>query len=92
MNESYTVFAHLVDGNGEVRAQSDSAPMSGSYPTTLWQPGEFVTDVHTIPVPSDLPPGEYVMEVGLYLADTGARLAVAGDGDRILLDKVSLLP
>jgi 4-amino-4-deoxy-L-arabinose transferase-like glycosyltransferase/peptidoglycan/xylan/chitin deacetylase (PgdA/CDA1 family) len=92
MDESYTVFAHLVDRNGEVRAQRDSAPMSGSYPTTLWQPGEFVTDVHTIPVPCDLPPGDYVLEVGLYLADTGARLAVAGNGDRILLDKVILVP
>lgn len=92
MAESYTVFAHLVDRNGQVRAQRDSAPMSGAYPTTLWQPGEFVTDVHTIAVSPDLPPGDYALEVGLYLADTGARLAVAGNGDRILLEEVNLVP
>lgn len=92
MAESYTVFAHLVDGNGEVRAQRDSAPMSGAYPTTLWQPGEYVTDVHTIAIPPDLPPGDYALEVGLYLANTGARLPVAGNGDRILLEKVNLVP
>ncbi len=87
MDESYTVFVHFVDGNGAVRGQQDGEPMNSTYPTTLWQPGEFVTDVHTVPVPPDLPPGEYTLEVGLYLAETGARLPVAGDDDHVILEK-----
>jgi hypothetical protein len=66
--------------------------MKGIYPTTLWQPGEFVTDVHTIPVPPNLPPGEYSLEVGLYLAETGMRLPIAGDDDHVILEKVNIAP
>lgn len=90
MDESYTVFVHLMDGNRVVRAQQDSPPVNGTYPTTLWQPGEFITDLHVISLPPDLPPGDYVLEVGMYLAETGARLAVAGNQDYITLGTVSI--
>jgi hypothetical protein len=91
-SEGYTVFVHLVDGNGAVRAQKDDMPMSGTYPTTLWQPGEFVSDAYTLSLPPDLPPGEYTLEAGMYLAETGARLPVAGDDDRIVLTKMEIVP
>jgi hypothetical protein len=90
MNADYTVFVHLVDRNGAVRGQHDSPPMDGTYPTTLWQPGEFVTDAHLLTLPADLPPGDYVLEVGLYRVETGTRLEVAGDGDKVMLDKISV--
>ena len=90
MDTDYTVFVHLVDGNGTVWGQHDSVPMNGTYPTTLWQPGEFVTDAHQLTLPPDLPPGDYELEVGLYQVETGLRLAVAGSGDKITLDKISL--
>jgi hypothetical protein len=90
MDTDYTVFVHLVDGNGTVWGQDDSAPMNGTYPTTLWQPGEFVTDAHQLTLPPDLPPGDYGLEVGMYQVETGLRLAVAGSGNKITLDKISL--
>jgi len=92
MSESYTVFVHLVDESGAVRAQKDNAPVNGTYPTTLWQPGEFVNDVYTLTLSPDVPPGDYALEVGLYLADTGARLPIVGDGDRVVLSIVSDTP
>jgi hypothetical protein len=92
MDTDYTVFVHLVDGSGTVRGQHDSTPMNGAYPTTLWQPGEFVTDAHTLALPPDLPPGDYGLEVGLYQVETGQRLAVAGNGDKVMLDKISVAP
>jgi hypothetical protein len=88
MDTDYTVFVHLVDGNGTQRGQHDSMPMNGAYPTTLWQPGEFVTDAHMLTLPPDLPPGDYGLEVGLYQVETGQRLAAAGNGDKVTLDKV----
>jgi hypothetical protein len=91
-SESYTVFVHLVDGNGAVRTQKDNMPMNGMYPTTLWQPGEFVSDAYTLSLPPDLPPGEYTLEAGMYLAETGARLPVTGDDDRIVLTKMEIAP
>jgi hypothetical protein len=90
MDTDYTVFVHLVDGNGTVWGQHDSVPMNGTYPTTLWQPGEFVTDAHPLTLPPGLPPGDYRLEVGMYQVETGLRLAVAGSGDKITLDKISL--
>jgi hypothetical protein len=66
--------------------------MNGTYPTTLWQPGEFVHDVYTLSLPPDLPAGDYVLEVGLYLADTGARLPVVGNGDHVVLSQLHVTP
>ncbi len=90
MDTDYTVFVHWVDGSGTVRGQHDSTPVNGAYPTTLWQPGEYVADAHTLTLPSDLPPGDYGLEVGLYQVETGQRLAVAGNGDKVTLDKISV--
>ena len=90
MNENYTVFVHLVDKDGIVRSQKDNAPVNDTYPTSLWQPGEFVTDTYRLPLPPDLPPGDYTVKVGMYRAETGARLQIAGNGDRVELGKVSV--
>jgi len=42
-----------------------------------------VTDPYTIALPADLPPGDYPIEVGMYIAESGLRL-----GDPILLNTV----
>jgi hypothetical protein len=89
---NYTVFVHLMDADGRVRAQKDNAPVNSTYPTTLWQPGEFVADTYTIFLPADLPPGGYRLEVGMYLAETGARLAASDNSDRVVLVTVSIAP
>jgi hypothetical protein len=90
MGENYTVFVHLVDSSGVVRSQKDNAPVNDTYPTSLWQSGEFVADDYLLSLPPDLPPGDYGIEVGMYLAETGARLPVAGKGDRVVLGQVSV--
>jgi len=90
MDENYTVFVHLVDSDGMVRSQKDNAPVNDTYPTSLWQPGEFVADAYTLVLPPDLPPGDYGVEVGMYLAETGARLPVAGNSDHVVLEKTHI--
>ncbi len=87
---SYTVFTHLLDEGGQLRAQKDSVPVEGTYPTTEWVEEEVVEDVYQIAVASDVPPGSYQIEVGLYEAASGQRLPVTREGqetgeDRILL-------
>jgi hypothetical protein len=93
METSYTVFVHLLDGAGRVRAQRDTVPGGGSLPTTGWLPGEVVADEYAVPLGRDMEPGDYTIEVGMYDASTGARLPVVGvggsvGGDRILLGEV----
>jgi hypothetical protein len=56
-------------------------PRGATYPTTRWRPGEVVIDPYAIVLPADLPPGEYAIEVGLYLRETGQRLGVMVDGE-----------
>jgi hypothetical protein len=38
--------------------------------------GETIKDVHQLPLPADLPAGEYRLNIGLYLLETGERLFV----------------
>ncbi len=79
----YTVFVHILDAQGNLVAQADSPPAGGIYPTSLWDPGEIIVDKRRLP---ELPPGKHKIHVGLYRADTGARLPVAeSPGDSVQL-------
>jgi 4-amino-4-deoxy-L-arabinose transferase-like glycosyltransferase len=93
MDESYTVFVHLVDEQGRLWGQKDNPPVDGFYPTTTWEAGEMVRDQYDLRIPPDTPPGPYQIEVGMYLAETGERLPVLAEdgrveGDRIWLTRV----
>ncbi len=94
MDIPYTVFVHLLGPDGQVVAGRDSQPVSGTRPTTGWVPGEYIADPHEMPLPSDLPPGSYVIEVGLY--DAGARhmprVPILGKDGEIETDRVIFGP
>ncbi|MCJ7667107.1 MAG: glycosyltransferase family 39 protein [Anaerolineae bacterium] len=90
MYRDYTVFTHLIDEEGKIWAQKDNQPLGGNYPTSLWDEGEVVRDDYELIVRPDVSPGEYRLEVGMYLAEIGDRLPVSSAegeflGDRILL-------
>ena len=84
-SQSYTVFAHLLDDKGWVAAQDDGFPGRGHYPTNIWEEGEFIKDEHSITAP----PGDYLLEVGLYDSKTMKRLVNEKGEDRILLGRVA---
>ncbi len=89
--QDYTVFVHLLNGAGELVAQSDGPPQGGAYPTSIWAAEEQVADARALALPGDLPPGEYVLLVGLYDPASGARLpAIAAGGNRAPNDAVEL--
>jgi len=78
-NDDYTVFVHLLQPDGSCAPcvwQQDVMPQQGQYPTSRWRPGEVVVDEYQIVLPEETPPGEYPLEVGLYIAETGQRLRV----------------
>jgi hypothetical protein len=78
MDRDYTVFTHLVDGEGRTWGQKDNPPVDGFYPTTYWEPGDIVRDQYEITISPEALPGEYQLETGMYLAETGERLEVHG--------------
>jgi len=82
LETSYTVFAQLLGPAGNVRAQVDSVPQGGGYPTRWWLPGEVVVDALTLTLPPDAPgDASYRLVVGLYDPATGDRLVVTNTGD-----------
>jgi len=85
--DSYTVFTHLLDEGGRYLTGHDSPPDGGNAPTTSWLPGEFVVDVHEIPLPSELRPGQYFLEIGLYKSSPEGllRLPTSQGKDSVLL-------
>jgi hypothetical protein len=96
MDTSYTVFNHLLDEESRIWGQRDGIPGGGALPTSSWISGEYVVDEYEIPVQEDTPPGEYVLETGMYDLATMLRLPVLDSegavvGDRILLDATPVL-
>ncbi|MBN1979141.1 MAG: glycosyltransferase family 39 protein [Anaerolineae bacterium] len=80
-SEPYKVTVQLLGDGGKLVAQHDGEPVGGFAPTTIWQPGQAVTDRHGILLPADLPPGGYTLVVAVYHAATGERLPVAPNGE-----------
>jgi hypothetical protein len=78
----YTVFIQVWDGDEQV-AGFDGQPVGGDYPTSWWEAGETIVDVHRIDLGEDglneaLRTGRYRLLVGLYRLDTGERLPASG--------------
>jgi hypothetical protein len=74
MDISYKFYVHLFDArSGELAAQLDVVPRDWSYPTNVWDAGEYVSDSLSLPL-SGIAPGTYRIEIGVYHPDTGERL------------------
>jgi len=77
----YKVFVQLLDANHRVVAQRDAEPVSNLRPTTTWRAGESIADNYGLLIAPGIPSGEYRIEIGMYRADSGARLILrARDG------------
>jgi hypothetical protein len=87
----YTIFLHLLDGEGGIAQQWDARPAGGWYPTSFWQPGEVVVDGHELAFSPMLSPGTYRLIAGLYRAD-GTRLPLDDGSDSVELAIVELEP
>jgi hypothetical protein len=74
----YTVFVHVLDQEGQNVAGRDTMPRENTFPTSGWPVGQAIDDVHRIPLPADLPAGEYRLALGMYTLQTGERLPVIG--------------
>lgn len=64
---NYGISLRLRDARGQELQVMDTQPGYGFLPTSLWRPGEMVTDRYEFPLPADLPQGEeYTLHVVLY--------------------------
>jgi 4-amino-4-deoxy-L-arabinose transferase-like glycosyltransferase len=88
----YTVFVHVLQEDGSCSPcvwQQDVMPQQNQYPTGRWLADEVVVDRYDVELPAGTPAGDYLIEVGLYIAETGRRLQVTIPGqpnsDAVLL-------
>ncbi|MEZ4619740.1 MAG: DUF2079 domain-containing protein [Caldilineaceae bacterium] len=77
----YSLFAHVVNEQGEKVAQLDWQPHDdwGPRPMTTWFEGTSIVDKETIVLPAALPPGNYRLLLGVYNWQTGERLVAHGN-------------
>lgn len=79
---NYGVSLRLHDRQGRVVAQLDTQPGYGFLPTSLWRPGELVTDPYLLVLPWPLEPDEgYHLEVVLYQVSSLEEIGRARLGD-----------
>jgi len=76
----YNASLVLSDGQGYEWARVDQPLLSpDDYLTTRhWPPGTESTLYYLLPIPPDIPPGEYSLQVVAYNAETGVPLSPAG--------------
>jgi hypothetical protein len=79
-----TVFAHLLNEDGDIVAQHDGKPVAGSRPTGGWLPGEILIDSHVLRWQQDAA-GPGIVRVGLYNAATGVRVTWQDGADALTL-------
>jgi len=83
MDDSYKVFVHVVDDQGNLLNQKDSDPVDGFYPTNLWQKDEIVRDQYRITFLDNSGATAAGLQIGMYLRSTGERLPVVlADGEQ----------
>ncbi|MGQ9626236.1 MAG: hypothetical protein ACUVV0_04940 [Anaerolineae bacterium] len=84
LRKDYTVFVHVVDGNGNIWGQHDAEPQEGQHPTSEWGLGEIFWDRYELQIDARGPREGYHLEVGLYEPETGQRLRVGLD-DKVVI-------
>ncbi|HUZ78600.1 MAG TPA: 6-pyruvoyl-tetrahydropterin synthase-related protein [Chloroflexota bacterium] len=83
---NYTLFVHLLDAQGRLAYQADAPPQSGLFPTSLWEAGDRVTDIHRLP---PVVPGRYDLQIGWYQPRTDQRLPLASGGSTLNLGSIA---
>lgn len=79
------VSARLLNSVDEVLAMADAVPVHFAYPTTAWRPGEIISDVYDLVLPTGTPSGQYTPLLIWY--DPAQNAAEVG---RIELEPITL--
>ncbi len=92
---SHKVSVQAYYGEGVMVAQKDALPVCDREPTTTWDIGEQVVDIHDVTIAIDAPSGVYPLFVNLYREESGARLPVhdaagAPAGDAVQLGEIEI--
>lgn len=94
---NYIVFVHLLDPiTGRLVAGQDGPPDYGNTPTYKWVGDmQFIRDQRIFTIPANALPGIYTLRIGMYDADTKARVQVLDlrsqpVGDGLVLQEIEI--
>ena len=96
LDDDYLVALQLVDSQGVVVSEQIRRPGNDAYPTTEWRAGETIQNWHDLPLPPDIPHGEYPLVVRLLAGgrEVGrlplAQVTVQGRARQFTLPPLSL--
>ena len=76
----HALVMELVDDSGQVAANSSSA-LTPSYPSSLWQAGQYLRGQQRLDLPGTLAPGRYSLRIAL-VSPEGERLKASGQASR----------
>jgi hypothetical protein len=79
-DDNYRTFVHLTDGT-RLWAQQDDTPAC-RLPTSVWRTGQHGVGQFRLSLPPEMPLGRYPLIIGLYQADTLARLPITAGADQ----------
>jgi hypothetical protein len=74
----FVLFAQLLDGEGQLRAQRDVPLVDDGRPASAWEPGQEASTLLGLMIPPGTPPADYRLVVGLYNPADGVRLMTSG--------------
>lgn len=80
-----TISVRVAKEDGALLAQHDGLPANGRKPTSWWEAGWYIRDVHYFELPTDAPTGEATLELVLYDTYSLERVAISEDKDDLTL-------
>ncbi len=111
---NWQVWVHMVDpASGNTIAQVDVLPLTGQlsnypqvvhepHPVSKWHEGELLAGVYNFSLPSEVRPGTYRIETGMWVPPNGPGAQIAYDSqnkpagdaptDRVILGDISVSP
>ena len=74
--EDYVQFLHFIHEQTDAWWGFDQQPLGPRLPTRLWYKGLADSETWSVPLPADLPPGNYSVYTGLYRIRDSQRVPV----------------
>lgn len=83
----YILFFHVVNGDGDIVAQSDSLYLADNWTTSALIPNRPIAFTRQLVMPEELADGNYVVKFGAYTLPSGVRIPLTdADGVRLTDD------
>lgn len=86
VDSDYTATFSLLDRRGRLVAEASDRIGAPDESTRAIQPGQFVTELHALPIPPETPPGDYLLSVQVRSSAAGPVVPITAWPDKLSSD------